>query len=241
MRRALITRMENLDYSGAEALNTICSNIAFSGKNLRKIVTTSCEASDGKSYLTMCIAQNFAKRGKRVVLVDADLRRSTIVKKLGLEVTGELCGLSHYLTGHNPMEDILYMTNMEGIYVIPAGHDVKNPVPLLDSEDFRNLLNALSQSFDMVFVDAPPVGLVIDAAEIAKACDGSVLILHYNKTRRRDILAAKKQLASTGCAILGCIINKVSFDSIASKKYYNRTYYSHYSDGYYRRQPAKKQ
>lgn len=241
MRRATITKMEHLDYSGAEALNTICSNISFAGKNLRKIVTTSCEASDGKSYLTLQIARNIAKRGKRVVVVDADLRRSTVVRKLGLEASGELLGLAHYLTGHNPLEDVLYATNLEGISVIPAGRDVKNPVPLLDSEDFRNLLNTLSKSFDMVFVDAPPIGLVIDAAEIAKACDGAVMVLHYNKTRRRDVLEAKKQLEHTRCPILGCIINKVSFDSIASKKYYNRTYYSHYNDGYYRRQPSKKQ
>jgi len=235
MRKAIVTRMETLDYSGAEALNAICSNLSFAGKNLRKIVITSCEANDGKSYLTMHIAQNMAKRGKRIVIVDADLRRSTMIKKLGLETPGECLGLAHFLAGHNPMDDILYQTNLDGICVIPAGHDVKNAVPLLDSDDFGNLLDTLSKSFDMVLVDAPPVGLVIDAAEIAKACDGAVLVLHYNKTRRRDVLEAKKQIGHAGCPILGCIINKVSFDSISSKKYYNRAYYSHYNNSYYRR------
>ena len=73
------------------------------------------------------------------------------------------------------------------------------------------------------------------AAEIAKACDGTVLVIEYNKTRRREIIDAQRQIAQSGCPVLGCIINKVTFDSLSAKKYYNKSYYSHYNNEYYKR------
>lgn len=239
MKRATIRYIDELDYSGNEALNTICSNLAFAGRDLRKIVMTSCNAGEGKSYLTMQIAQNIGRRGKRVVIVDADMRRSFIIKKYDMRTEGEWKGLVHYLAGMGQIKDVLYATNLTNVYIIPAGRDVANPVPLIDTPYFSDLLDMLASQFDIVLVDAPPVGLVIDAAEIAQSCDGAVFVIEYNKTRRRDIHNAQKQMAQAECPILGCIINKVSFDTISSKKYYNKYYYSHYSNGYYRKSSAK--
>jgi len=230
MRYATAKAPDTLDYSSTEALNSICSNLAFTGKNMRKLVFTSSTSGEGKSLLTFQVACNLAKRGKRVVLIDADLRRSTMAKKMNLETTGELTGLVHYLTNQNSLDDILYSTSISNIYIIPAGRCLKNPVHLLDSDDFRELLSRLAASFDMVLVDAPPVGLVIDAAEIAKACDGTILVARYNEARRRDLIEVKRQMLQTGCPILGCIINMATFDGLVEKKYYNRGYYSHYND-----------
>ena len=235
MKKAVFNSLEELEYSGVEALNTICSNLIFSGRDLKKIVLTSCVAGEGKTFLTMNIVQNLAQRGKRVVLVDADLRRSMLIKRYGLETVGEWHGLAHFLAGYDDLEDVIYSTNKENVYIIPTGRDVANPVQLLDSPTFESMMNALARSFDYVVVDAPPVGLVIDAAEIAKCCDGAVLVVSYNDTRRRDIIDARKQIAQSGCPVLGCIINKVTFDSLSAKKYYNRSYYSHYNTDYYRR------
>ena len=239
MKRATITNLEEMDYSGVEALNTICSNLIFSGRDLKKIVMTSCAAGEGKSFLTMHIAQNMAQRGNKVVLVDADLRRSFLIKRYGMETTGEWRGLAHYLAGYNDLDDVIYATDIENLYIIPTGRDVANPVQLLDSEHFGDMLDALAGSFDYVIVDAPPVGLVIDAAEIAKVCDGTVIVIEYNKTRRHDIIEAQKQITQAGCPVLGCIINKVTFDSLSARQYYNRSYYSHYNNEYYRRDNKK--
>lgn len=228
-----------MDYSGTEALNTICSNLTFSGRDLKKIVVTSCTAGEGKSFLTMHIVQNLARRGKSVVLVDADLRRSFLIKRYGLETEGEWRGLAHFLAGYDDLEDILYATNFDNVYVVPTGRDVANPIQLLDSPHFADMLNALARRFDYVIVDAPPVGLVIDAAEIAKVCDGTVFVIEYNKTRRREIIDAQRQIAQAGCQVLGCIINKVTFDSLSAKKYYNKSYYSHYNNEYYKRDGKK--
>ena len=235
MKKATVGRIERLEYSTNEALNTICSNLTFAGRNLKKIVLTSCTAGEGKSFLTLQIAQNLAKRGKKICLVDADLRRSFLVKRYDITTEGEWVGLAHYLAGYNKLEDVIYRTNLYDICLIPIGRDVANPVPLLDSPDFSAMLDRLPEEFDLVLVDAPPVGLVIDAAEIASVCDGAIFVIEYNKTRRREIQDAHHQIEQTGCRVLGCIINKVRFDTISAKKYYNKSYYSHYNSEYYRK------
>ena len=92
MREARIGRIEVLDYAGTEALNAICSNLSFAGRNLRKILLTSATEGEGKSFLTMQIAQNLAKRGKSVCVVDADLRRSFMTKRYEMTTNGEWVG-----------------------------------------------------------------------------------------------------------------------------------------------------
>ena len=77
--------------------------------------------------------------------------------------------------------------------------------------------------------------MVIDAAQIAKHCDGVVFAVEFNSTRRHELKEARHQIEQSGCPILGCVINKVSFDSYSAKRYYNRTYYSHYNSEYHRR------
>ena len=179
MRNAQIRRLNPLDYSGTEAVNTICSNLSFAGMHLRKVVLTSCNSGDGKSYMTMQIACNLASRGKRVVLVDADLRKSNLVSRYGITCEGEMTGLVHYLAGYDRLEDVIYRTNVENMHLLPAGRDIANPIPLLDSPAFSELLDFLASKYDIVMVDAPPVGLVIDAAEIARYCDGVILVVKH--------------------------------------------------------------
>ena len=240
MKKAVINQMKPLDYAGEEAMNTICTNLAFSGRNLKKIVFTSNVQSEGKSWTAMHILENLAKRGRRVVLVDADMRRSFMVQRYKIDVTGEVMGLAHYLTGQCELGDAIYQTNLYGACIIPAGRDVTNPVSLVDTPYFTQMIDLLSEQFDMVLVDAPPIGMVIDAAEIAASCDGTVLVIEYNKTRLRDVRECKRQMEQSGTPVLGCIINKVNFASISAKKYYNKSYYSHYRTGYYRKEPGEK-
>lgn len=240
MKQASINQMKPLDYAGEEAMNTICTNLAFSGRNLKKIVFTSNIQSEGKSWMAMHILENLAKRGRRVVLLDADMRRSFMMQRYKVDVTGEVLGLAHYLTGQCELGDIIYQTNLYGACIIPAGRDVTNPVSLVDTPYFTQMLDLLSEQFDMVIVDAPPIGMVIDAAEIAASCDGTVMVIEYNKTRLREVRECKRQMEQSGTPVLGCIINKVNFASISAKKYYNKSYYSHYRSGYYRQDSSEK-
>lgn len=225
-----LTRFPPLEYAGAEALNTLCTNLTFAGQNVRRIMMTSCQSSEGKSYIAMNVMRTFAGLGKRVVLVDADLRRSVIASQYGVQMYSDSNGqgLTHYLAGMCGMEDIVYSTSIPGAFMVPVGRDVTNSLSLLTTSRLPALLDALADSFDFVLVDAPPVGMIIDAAEIAKYCDGTLLIVSYNRVRRRDLLDARRQIERAGCKVLGAVLNNVSFDSYSSKKYYNKSYYNAY-------------
>ena len=230
MEKAVIRANLTLDYAGAEAINTVSSNLTFAGKNIRKIVITSCEANDGKSFVAIQVAVNMAARGKKVILVDADLRLSVMNSVYDISLSGQKEGLAHYLSGQCGLEQVVYETNIPNVCLIPIGTDVQAPLSLIATPDFSQMMQTLAENFDLVIVDAPPVGMVIDAAEIAKSCDGSVLVLEYNKTRRRGLQDAYQQMERTGTPILGCIINKVAMDRLSTKKYYYRYgHYGHYS------------
>lgn len=234
MRKATIKRFTAPDYSGTEAINTICTNLSFSGRNCKRIAFTSYMPGAGKTYISVNVLYNLAKRGKRVLLVDADLRRSNIVSRLRMETDGEMLGLAHYLAGHCNLDDCIYETNLYGACIMPAGRDITSPMTLIDTPYFGEMLDHLATQFDLVLVDTPPVGEVIDAAEIGRRCDGCVLIVNYNTTRRRELAEAKNQMEQSGCPVLGCVINKVTFDTLSAKKYYNKGYYNHYyKSGYY--------
>ena len=221
MQKAIIKGNLNLDYAGSEAFNTICSNLTFSGKNVRKIVITSCEPNDGKTFVALQVAVNMARRGKRVLLLDADLRLSVLNSRYDIQLSGSGYGLAHVLSGQCKPEEALYETTVPNVWYIPIGTDVQAPLSLIATPDFDTLVKNLGETFDLVVIDAPPVGMVIDAAEIAKSCDGSVLVLEYGKTHRRALAEAKEQLERTGTPILGCVLNKVTMDRLSTKKYYS--------------------
>lgn len=221
MQKAIINGDLTLDYAGNEALNTICSNLMFAGKNIKKIVITSCEPNDGKSFVAIQASLNMARRGKKVVLVDADLRLSVLNAHYGIQLAGQGYGLAHLLSGQCQIDDVVYETNIPNVFYVPIGTDVQAPLSLISTPDFDHLVQTLGEAFDFVVIDAPPVGMVIDAAEIAKSCDGSVLVLEYNKTHRRALQDAKEQMERTGTPILGCVLNKVTMDRLSTKKYYS--------------------
>ena len=149
---------------------------------MKKIMVTSCHAAEGKTFLTMNVMRMLAKFGRTVALVDADLRRSMISAKytLQFEESEERQGLSHMLAGMAEEEQVVYRTNIPNAYMVPVGREVSNPLPLLNSPRFGRLLDYLSRQLDYVLVDAPPVGAVIDAAQIAKNCDGTLIVVNYN-------------------------------------------------------------
>ena len=149
-------------------------------------------------------------------------------------------GLTHYLAGMCSAEDVLYETNMPGAYMVPVGREVNNSLSLLTTQKLSQLLDWLGDKFDFVLVDAPPVGMIIDAAEVAKSCDGVLFVINYNTISRREMQEAKLQIERTGCKILGAVLNNVSFDSYSSKKYYYKSYYNtHYESDYYQHTPSK--
>lgn len=241
MKQLKITKFPALDYSGNEALNTLSTNLSFAGENVKKIMLTSCHASEGKSYLSMNLMRTLAQRGVKVALVDADLRRSMVNSNYGLQFEdgrNDGKGLSHFLAGMVGMDEVIYQTDIPNAIMVPVGRDVPNPLSLLTNRHFAELLDMLAKMADYVIVDAPPVGVVIDAAEIAKACDGTLIAVNYNDVSRQELLDVKQQIEQTGCPILGTVLNQVDYDNYLGRKYYYKSYgygkYARYKkNGYY--------
>lgn len=221
-----IFRDLSLDYAGDEAINTICSGIMFAGKNLKRIAITSYDANNGKTFIAMRIANSMAKRGRKVLLIDGDFRKSVMIKQY--KITNTVFGLAHYLSGQCEFEDAVYPTNIPNMYLTPVGEIIKNPIPLLTSDDFEQMMNTCAERFDLVIVDAPPIGAVIDAAEIAKHCDASLLILDYNKQSVSSLRYMQRMMEKTQTPVIGCVINNVEV-----KKFYQRRYYYQYGGSYH--------
>ena len=218
-----------LSYAGTEAINTLCTNLTFSGDGIKRIMVTSCHASEGKSTISMNIMRTMAKLGKKVVLVDADLRRSVIAQEYKLQFPSPDClGLTHLLAGMAREEEVLYATDIPGASIVPVMKTVSSSLSLLNSNRMEKLLDLLAQYFDYVIVDAPPIGALIDAAQIARYCDGTLLVVSYNTVRKQELIDAKQQLEATGCPILGTVINQAEFDAYINRKYYYKSYYNSY-------------
>lgn len=227
MNSVTIERLPALGYACAEAFNTLCTNLTFSGEHVRKILITSTFAHEGKSFVSMNIARTLAKLGKTVVLVDADLRRSAISGDYSLKFyDGYNYGLAHMLAGMAAENDVIYKTNLDNVWLVPVGRTVSNSLPLLNSPRFGAFLDNLANTVDYVIVDTPPLGTIIDAAQIAKYCDGSLITVGYNTVRRQELISVKAQLEQTGCPVLGTVLNQVDLDSYVSRKYYNKAYYA---------------
>ena len=230
MKQLKITKFPALDYAGSEAFNTLSTNLSFAGENIKKIMITSCHASEGKSYLSINLARALAQRGKRVALVDADLRRSMINSTYGVRFEHDKSGgsgLSHFLAGMVGMDEVVYQTDITNMLMVPVGREVPNPLALLSGRHFEELLDTLAKMVDYVIVDAPPVGVVIDAAEIAKVCDGTMIAVHYNDVRRQELLDVKQQIEQSGCPILGTVLNQVDYDNYLGRKYYYKSSYKY--------------
>ena len=236
-----ITRFKPLSYACTEALNTLCTNLTFAGEDKKVIMITSSQAHEGKSFVSMNIMRTLAGLGHSVVHIAADLRRSMIASKYGLKIReGSGMGLTHYLAGMCTADSVVYETSIHNAYMVPLGREVSNSLALLTTGRMARLLSYLRERYDYVIVDAPPVGIIIDAAEIAKNCDGVIITCKYKTATRRELVEVKRQIDRSECQILGCVLNCVAFDSLSSKHYYQKSAYASYESDYISSKPKKK-
>ena len=213
------------DYMYEEAIKTLRTNIQFAGRNVKCILLTSCFPNEGKSDVIFQLAREIGNMGKKVVLVDADIRKSTFASRY--RIGRPVKGLSHYLCGTKEAEEICYSTNYDNMDIIFAGSMVPNPSELLEETALADLIQYLRERYDYILIDTPPVVDMADAAIVAKWCDGAILVIEDGRVSYRIAQKAKKKLAQTGCKILGAVLNKVDV-----KK---DRYYGHYGSfgGYY--------
>lgn len=216
------------DYFYEEAMKILRTNVLFSSKQVKAILLTSCYPNEGKSDIAFHLAAEMGNAGKKVLLLDADIRKSTYIRRYS--VNQNIQGLSQYLSGQVDRQWITYHTNFQNLDMIFAGPLAPNPSELLGDRSFGELLEEKREEYDYIFIDTPPVGTMIDAAVVAEKCDGAILVIESDLVSYKVAQRAKEQLERSGCKILGAVLNKVD---VKKDKYY-ASYYSHYGS-YYKR------
>ena len=192
MQKINLVIPDNMDYRTSEAYRTLRTNVLFCGEEINAIAVTSCTPGEGKSEVSFRLAESLAETDRKILYIDADLRRSVFSKRY--QVTQEVKGLSHYLSGQEELGAVVCATNISNLHVILPGPVPPNPSELLGNELFRQLMEKTHALYDYIIIDTPPLGSVIDAAVIAKECDGAMLVIENDAISYKMAQKVERQL-----------------------------------------------
>lgn len=211
------------DFFTQEAFKALRTNLQFCGQDIHTVVITSCNENEGKTTITLQLAKSLSELDKRVLVIDADMRKSVMAgRNTSVEAP---VGLSEVLTGLVAVKDCLYTTQCENLSIMFAGKYPPNPVELLGGPYFESLLQEARKAYDYVLIDVPPLGSVIDAAVVAAKCDGTILVISDNQVRYRQAIEVAEQLKKSGSKILGVVRNNIKKkEGGYYKKYYKKSY-----------------
>jgi polysaccharide biosynthesis transport protein len=218
----------------AEAARSVRTNLLFSApdKPFRVLLVTSAGPSEGKTTVTCCVAIAMAQAGKRVVIVDTDLRRPRLHrifrtggKDLGPGLTSALLDPS--------LGDVGVQTEIPNLSVLPAGPIPPNPSELLHSERFKAYLQLLSQHYDQVILDSPPLVAVTDAAILSTIADGTMMVVRAHKTSKDLVRHASRILSDVGARMAGVVLNAVNL----ARDEYRYSYQYYRKNSYYAETP----
>lgn len=207
-----------------EAYRALRTNLRFSGVDATNmaLLVSSAGPGEGKTTTSTNLAVVFAQGGKRVVIVDADLRRPSLHKFFDLPNNVGLSSL--FLDNPPPLDQVIQQTSIQGLRVLTSGAIPPNPAELLDSRKMTDLISQLRAESDLVIFDSPPVLAVADASIIGSHCTGALLVVDAGKTRTELCRHAFETLAKNNVKILGVVLNKVS--ARRGSGYYYYPYYS---------------
>jgi succinoglycan biosynthesis transport protein ExoP len=207
----------------SEAYRSLRTNLQFAGVNapLRTVLVTSPSPSDGKTSVVANLAAVIAQNEKEVMTIDADLRRPRLHKVF--QLTNRI-GLSDYfIRPQDRLNGVVKTTNLKGLCVITSGSLPPNPSELLGSEKMTEVITLLSQQFNMILFDSPPLLMVTDALVLAPRVDGVILVINPKITKRGALKHSIEQLKMVNANLLGVVLNNVKVER--SQYYYNRNYY----------------
>lgn len=214
----------------AEAINSLRVSIKLSSpdKEVKSVMITSSVPSEGKSTLALCLARGAVQSGQKVIIVDADLRRPSIEKKLGLLTKSK--GLTDLImSGEKNIADFMFKDEKSDLYIMPKGHaDHVNSTELFNSHRMRNLINAMEEKFDLVIFDLPPVMAVADARILASLMDKTIYVVNWDKTPRKVIKAGLQQMFSANANIAGIALQQVNLKQYGNFSYSGSGHFYHY-------------
>lgn len=206
-----------------EAIRTLRTNIQFcnADKIIKTICLTSCIPNEGKSVITMNLAISMAGANKKVLHIDADMRKPRQYKDMKVKFN---TGLSNYLSGMADYDDIISETNIENLQLILCGPKPPNPAELLGTVRFKELLDTMEKKYDYIIIDTPPLGSMIDAAIIASKTEGTILLIAHKAIDFKREMKVKEQLEKANANIIGVVLNKIPRKDYRDYYYYNYHY-----------------
>ena len=216
MLRQRMLLSDKTPFAVQEAYKALRTNVMFSmpGNSCKCLAVTSPSPGDGKSTTAANLAISLAQIGKRVLLVDCDMRLPTVATSFRI---APVPGLSDFLVGQAKIEECVRHSESAGISIMPAGNIPPDPTGLLEARQIEHLIAAFRKIYDFVIVDLPPVTSVPDAAILSKYMDGYLLVVRQKQTRHRDVVQMLKQLNIAQSKLLGF----VTIGGEAGKKYYS--------------------
>lgn len=227
MEKITLEKKEKLDFRASEAYKSLRTNLQFCGSEIKVIALTSCTPNEGKTSVAFYLAESLAESGKKVLFIDADLRKSVLVGRYGVgKING---GLTEYLAGQRETEQVIYQTEIDGMYMLFSGAIAPNPSELLGNHRFEALLQSAREQYEYIIIDTPPLGSVIDSAVVAQFVDGVIMVIANNTISYKFAQNVKKQLEKSNVKILGAVLNKVPME----KKGYGNYYGNYYGYGKY--------
>ncbi|WKA53829.1 CpsD/CapB family tyrosine-protein kinase [Planococcus shixiaomingii] len=205
-----------------EQYRTIRSNINFSlpSEDMKTILFTSPSKEEGKSTTSSNMAIVYAESGKRVLLVDADMRRPTLHHTFKMS---NRLGLSNLLIKKGRLQDTVKKSGIPGLDLLMCGQIPANPAELLDSEAMDGLMNLMKEKYDLIIFDSPPILAVTDSKILANKCDGTVLVVNTGKTEKENVIKARDALTTAKAFIIGTVLNNYQ---VSKKDDYYQSYTS---------------
>ena len=190
----------------SEQYRTIRTNIQFSSPDIdiRSIMISSSSPEEGKSTTAANLAIVFAQQGKKVLLIDTDLRKPTVHYSFNRI---NVVGVTNILVNRLPLNEAIEPTDFENLYVLTSGPIPPNPSELLASEAMKQLMNVLYREYELLIFDTPPLLAVTDAQILANLCDASILVISSGKTEFNEVKKSKGLLESASSKFLGVVLN----------------------------------
>jgi len=219
MREDNLITLNNPKSLTAEAYRTLRTNIQFASVDnvVKRILFTSAGPQEGKSSIVANLAVSMSQAGKRVLIIDADLRNPTQHKIFGLPNN---IGLTTILAEDVSALSFIMKTPHEELDILTSGPIPPNPAELLDSQRMKQILHEITQAYEFVLIDSPPVIAVTDASILAQSVHGVILVLAAREVKREYAMRAKEQLEKVGAKILGIVLNKAKVESKKHNYYY---------------------
>jgi capsular exopolysaccharide synthesis family protein len=219
MKSNLVTLTDSKSVA-AEAYRTLRTNIQFSSydQEVRVITVTSSRPGEGKSTVACNMAITFAENGKKVLLVDTDLRRPTVHKKFRLPNS---LGIVNVIMNMEMISEVIHHDVTEGLDIITSGVIPPNPSELLGSKKFQRFLDEMKDQYDTIILDSPPLLAVTDAQVLTTLSDGTVVVAQHGVTKKDEIMQAKSLLEKVKGNILGVVLSQIPEEDNGYYYYYS--------------------